>query len=139
MTKADDHQVMDETPTRLPISQLFDLKGKTAICTGSTGGIGKELCVTLAEAGCNIVSIQRPNDPALASLERAITALNRHFSAFDCDIGNPQDVRACFANIWSANIEPDILVNAAGVNKRGALAKLTDADIDMVKPSAFDV
>lgn len=60
---------------RLPIDQLFALQGRTAICTGATGGIGKELCVTLAEAGCDIVSIQLPLDPAGTSLEHEIKSL----------------------------------------------------------------
>ncbi|KAM0716323.1 hypothetical protein Q7P37_007768 [Cladosporium fusiforme] len=132
MTASDNPPGKRGTPGRLPIYQLFALHGKTAICTGSTGGIGKELCITLAEAGCDIVSIQIPNDSGLPSLERGVKALNRRFTAFDCDIGDSQGVRECFAKIWVANIEADILVNAAGINKRGALTKLTDIDIDTV-------
>lgn len=132
MTKLDNEPENGKQPLRLPVSQLFALDGKTAVCTGSTGGIGKELCITLAEAGCDIVSIQLPNDPALPSLEHSIKTLHRRFSAFACDISNSTDVRECFAKIWAANIEPDILVNAAGINKRGALTKLTDADINTV-------
>lgn len=132
MTKSENQATQEETSTRLPISQLFALDGRTAICTGSTGGIGKELCITLAEAGCDVVSVQLPVDAGQPSLEHSVKALGRPFSALDCDIGNSRDVRECFARIWAADVEPDILVNAAGINKRGALTKLTDADIDTV-------
>jgi 2-deoxy-D-gluconate 3-dehydrogenase len=119
-------------PKRLPIDQLFALEGRTAICTGATGGIGKELCVTLAEASCDIVSIQLPFDPAGPSLEHEIESLGRSFRAFECDIGDSLDVRRCFSRIWDAQIEPDILLNAAGINKRGKVTELTDVDIDSV-------
>jgi 2-deoxy-D-gluconate 3-dehydrogenase len=84
------------TPKRLPIDQLFALGGQIAICTGATGGIGKELCVTLAKAGCDIVSIQLPLDPAIPALETDIKALGRLFRAFECDIGDSHEVRKCF-------------------------------------------
>ena len=119
-------------PERLPVSELFSLRGKTAICTGSTGGIGKELCLTLAEAGCDIVSVQLPADPALPSLEHDIEALGRRFSSFECDIGNSQHVRSCFGKIWATGVEADILFNGAGINRRGNAIDLTDADIDLV-------
>lgn len=120
------------SPERLPVSDLFSLRGKTAICTGSTGGIGKELCLTLAEAGCDIVSMQLPEDPALPSLEHDIKALGRRFSSFECDIGNSQHVRSCFGKIWAAGIEADVLFNGAGTNRRGNATDMTDADIDLV-------
>jgi 2-deoxy-D-gluconate 3-dehydrogenase len=119
-------------PERLPIDQLFALKGRTAICTEATGGIGKELCVTLAEAGCDIVSIQLPLDSVGASLESEIKGLGRAFRAFECDIGDSLDVHRCFSRIWDSQIEPDILLNAAGINRRGKVTELMDADIDAV-------
>jgi 2-deoxy-D-gluconate 3-dehydrogenase len=111
---------------------LFALEGRTAICIGATGGIGKELCITLAEAGCDIVSIQLPLDPGDSSLETDIKALGRSFRAFECDIGDSCDVRKCFSRIWDAQIDPNILLNAARINKRGKVTELTDADIDSV-------
>jgi 2-deoxy-D-gluconate 3-dehydrogenase len=78
------------------------------------------------------VSIQLPLDPAGSLLEREIKALGRSFTAFECDIGDSLDVRRCFPRIWKSQIEPDILLNAAGINRRGKVTELTDADIDSV-------
>lgn len=119
-------------PERLPISQLFAIDGLTAVCTGATGGIGKEMCVTLAEAGCNIVSIQLPNDAAAPSLQEDIIALGKNFTAFECDVGRSRDLRRCFEEIWATGIQADILLNAAGINRRGGIESVTDADIDAV-------
>jgi len=123
-------------PQRLAVDQLFALKGRTAICTGATGGIGRELCVTLGEAGCDIVSIQLPLDPAGPSLGEEIKALGRTFKAFECDIGDSRGVRECFSRIWDAQIVPDILLNAAGINLRGKVTELTDSNIDSVSAVA---
>jgi 2-deoxy-D-gluconate 3-dehydrogenase len=49
--------------SNVPVRDLFDLTGKTAILTGATGGIGLATTTALAEAGADIVSIQMPTDP----------------------------------------------------------------------------
>lgn len=117
---------------RLPVSQLFAIDGLTAVCTGATGSIGKEMCVTLAEAGCNIVSIQLPNDAAALSLQEDVIALGKNFTAFECDVGCSRDLRQCFEEIWATGMQADILLNAAGINQRGGTKSLTDADVDAV-------
>ena len=123
-------------PVHLPVSRLFSTEGKTAICTGVTGGLGKELCTTLAEAGCDIVSIQLKGDPAGPMLEKAVKTLGRDFKSFDCDVGDSQALRTCFQEIWTSGVKPDIMLNAAGINRRGTIEILTDEDIDAVgKPN----
>lgn len=118
--------------SRLPLDRLFSVQGKTAICTGVTGGIGFELCVSLAEAGADIVSIQLPNDPAGASLEKSVRELGRSFMRFECDVSNSRLLRETFSDIWAAEVVPDILLNAAGINRRGPMEDFTDEDLDKV-------
>ena len=120
-------------PVHLPVSRLFSIEGKTAICTGVTGGLGKELCVALAEAGCDIVSIQLKGDPAGPLLETAVKTLGRDFKSFDCNVADSKALRTCFQDIWSSGVTPDILLNGAGINRRGTVEHLTDEDIDAVR------
>ncbi|KAJ5728532.1 hypothetical protein N7493_004862 [Penicillium malachiteum] len=115
-----------------PLNDLFSIRGKTAICTGVTGGIGQELCLTLAEAGADIVSIQLVDDPNGPKLRAAVEALGRSFSAFECDICDSKALRETFNEIWKNEIQADILLNCAGVNRRGKVEDLTDEDIDIV-------
>ncbi|KAJ6004865.1 hypothetical protein N7540_012664 [Penicillium herquei] len=115
-----------------PLNDLFSIRGKTAICTGVTGGIGQELCLTLAEAGANIVSIQLVDDPNGPKLRAAVESLGRSFSSFECDICDSKALRDTFGEIWKNEIQPDILLNCAGVNRRGKVEDLTDEDIDVV-------
>ncbi|KAH7006630.1 hypothetical protein EDB82DRAFT_493925 [Fusarium venenatum] len=121
-----------QSPVRLPVNQLFSVHGRTAICTGVTGGIGFELCAALAEAGADIVSIQLPNDPAGPRLQEMVVVFGRSFKSFECDVADSKSLRACFVSIWAAGVEPAILLNAAGVNQRGSMEDLTDDDIDKV-------
>lgn len=121
-----------QSPVHLPVNQLFSVHGRTAICTGVTGGIGFELCAALAEAGADIVSIQLPNDPAGPRLQGMVAVFGRSFKSFECDVADSKSLRACFVSIWAAGVEPAILLNAAGVNQRGSMEDLTDDDIDKV-------
>lgn len=116
----------------MPLADLFSIHGKTAICTGITGGLGKSLGLTLAEAGANIVSIQLPGDPELGALEKEVRSFGREFHHFDCNVGDSAALRKCFTEIWTAGITPDILLNCAGTNRHGPLETLTDEDINVV-------
>lgn len=116
----------------IPLPDLFSIQGKTAICTGITGGLGKSLGLTLAEAGANIVSIQLPGDPELGALEKEVRSFGQKFHHFDCNIGDSVALRKCFTEIWTAGVAPDILLNCAGTNRHGPLETLTDEDINVV-------
>lgn len=122
------------------IFDIFALKGKTVIVTGGTGGLGAAMTVALAEAGANIVSVQLPNDPLGGALKEAVQRLQRNFSVFECDIADSKSIRETFASIWEAGIAPDILLNCAGVNRRGKVEDISDEDINTVRyPCGFPV
>jgi 2-deoxy-D-gluconate 3-dehydrogenase len=122
-----------------PLTNLFSIQGKTAICTGITGGLGKTLGLTLAEAGANIVSIQLANDPELPALQKEVKSLGREFHHFDCNIGDSVALRRCFTDIWERGIVPDILLNCAGTNRHGPLETLTDEDISHVSATYLSI
>lgn len=115
----------------LPID-LFSIKGKTAICTGATGTIGSELCLALAEAGANIVSIQLEDDPLGDNLKSRVERFGRDFHAFHCNIGDSDALRAVFQEIWAQGIVPDILLNGAAMNRHGTVEEFDDEIIDQI-------
>ena len=88
------------------------LKGKTALVTGSTSGIGLGLAVELARQGANIM-LNGFGDVAAAKAE--VAALGGKVSYHDADMSKPAEieamVRACEAEFGAV----DILVNNAGI------------------------
>lgn len=114
------------------VSELFSLQGKTAICTGGTGGLGLSMAIALAEAGADIVSIQMKDDARASMLEEGVKACGRSLKVFEADVADSPALRACFAQIWESGITPDILLNCAGINRRAKVEDFTDENIDAV-------
>lgn len=98
------------------LADMFSLQGKTALVTGATGGLGLSMCLVLAEAGADIVSIQLPNDKGSSLLEDGVQAQGRKLSVFTADVGDSDVLRATMKHIWAAGHVCDILLNCAGLN-----------------------
>lgn len=101
-----------------------------------TGGLGTEMCIAMAESGADIVSIHLPDDPAQAELEEAVRSFGRNARGFVCDVGDSAKLRETFQAMWTAGVVPDILLNCAGLNRRGAIEEMTDDKIDLVRPAS---
>jgi hypothetical protein len=114
------------------LSSVFSLDGKCAIVTGGTGGLGLEMSTTLAKAGADIISIQLPNDPLADGLAKAVESTGRKLKVFECNVADSKQLRGCFAKIWESGITPDILLNCAGIMRRGPILDITDDDLDAV-------
>ncbi len=104
------------------------LKGKVAIVTGASRGIGRAIAHELAKAGCDVVLAAR-DAGALESLAVEIrNGLGRRALVQAADLREPDAasrvVRACTAEFGSL----DVVVNNAGATKRGNFFELTDAD-----------
>jgi NAD(P)-dependent dehydrogenase (short-subunit alcohol dehydrogenase family) len=113
----------------VPLAELFSLKGRVALVTGASSGIGRALAVTLAEAGAAVCLLAR-REAELAALARDIAERGGRALAVPCDLGDraalPDAVRRAAAGFGP----PDILVNAAGVNPRRAIDAVTARDWD---------
>lgn len=92
------------------------------------------MLVSMAESGAsNIISIYHPDDQAgQQALEQAITAAGGKCIGFSGDVGDSAGLRKTFHNIWDAGIVPDVLLNCAGLNRRGPIESMTDEKIDLV-------
>jgi NAD(P)-dependent dehydrogenase (short-subunit alcohol dehydrogenase family) len=87
------------------------LKGKTALITGATKGLGRGAAEAIAEAGGNIIAIGR-NQSELNSLGKKIRKLNVQYTSFNCDVTNYSKIKNFITNLKKL----DILVNNAGTN-----------------------
>ena len=102
------------------------LKGKTALITGASRGIGKEIALALAKEGCNIVinDIEPAMDEAKKTVSE-IKALKVNAEAFAADVSNYESVEKMVAEIQKRFQKIDILVNNAGITKDRTLKKMT--------------
>jgi NAD(P)-dependent dehydrogenase (short-subunit alcohol dehydrogenase family) len=106
------------------IARLFDLKGRTALVTGASSGLGRAIAEALAGAGARIVAAAR-RKAALDETVRALRESGAQAEAVSADIAD----RAEIARLADAAAQPfgapDILVNAAGINMREPADKVT--------------
>ena len=93
---------------------LFDVTGKTVFVTGASSGIGKAAATCLAECGAKVVAIAR-RENALKIWSNNTSGVTSFFSA---DISNSEKIKDIISEITSKEGDPDILINAAGLNTR---------------------
>ena len=89
----------------------INLKGKTALITGATKGLGRGAAIAIAEAGGNIIAIGR-NQLELESLRIKIKKLKVNYTSFNCDVNNYNRIKSFITKLTNL----DILVNNAGTN-----------------------
>src|ERR1044071_548274 len=93
----------------------MEVKGKVAVVTGATKGIGKAIAKSLIEAGANVAICGRHD----AELREVVSELNRastgRATGVVCDVRNYDDVSALFRRTVDEFGGLDILVNNAGI------------------------
>jgi len=102
------------------------LKGKTAVVTGASKGIGAGIALALAEEGANVVvNYARAKDDA----EKVAAKINQNGSkaiTVQADVSKKADVDKLFAEAKKAFGTVDILVNNAGVYEFAPLSEITE-------------
>jgi 2-deoxy-D-gluconate 3-dehydrogenase len=109
----------------MSILSSFDLSGKTALVTGCKRGIGFAMAEALAEAGADIIGVSASLEPG-SDIEKAVLALGRKFTSYQCDFSDREAVKAFAAQVLSEQGTPDILVNNAGTIARAPAAEHPD-------------
>jgi NAD(P)-dependent dehydrogenase (short-subunit alcohol dehydrogenase family) len=95
------------------IQQLFDLKGKTALVTGGSRGLGLQMAQALGEAGARIMlSARKAEDLEEATAELQAGGIDARWIAADC--AKEEDIRRLAEETLKRMGDIDILVNNAG-------------------------
>ncbi len=109
----------------------FGLAGRTALVTGATRGIGLGVARAMAESGAAVILAGRDR----SELDRASQELqNLSTSVYtrDFDLQQVDGISAWFEELCKSSGSPDILVNSAGINRRGAATDLSLQDWNSV-------
>jgi 3-oxoacyl-[acyl-carrier protein] reductase len=112
---------------------LIDLSctSKKALVTGGGRGIGREIALRLAAAGCD-VAVSDIDLTSAESVAAEIKALGRESLALKADVSSAPEVAAMFGTCMAAFQKIDILVNNAGITRDTLLMRMKEADWDLV-------
>lgn len=107
---------------------MFELKGKTALVTGATGGIGGAIASALHAQGATVAISGRQVD----KLEALAGELKERAHVVPCDLGNKEQVGKLIEEATGKLGRLDILVNNAGLTKDNLFMVMKDEQWDEV-------
>ncbi|MCK6696240.1 2-dehydro-3-deoxy-D-gluconate 5-dehydrogenase KduD [Enterobacter bugandensis] len=111
------------------ILDTFTLSGKVALITGCDTGLGQGMAIALAQAGCDIVGVNRKAPEKTAS---DVTALGRRFVAIRADLSQQENLQYVVDTAVAEMGRIDILVNNAGTIRREEALTFSEKDWDDV-------
>lgn len=108
----------------------FNLKGRTAIITGSNQGIGQYYALALAEAGADIISVSLESD--FSETKKLIDSTGRKFKSYVSDFSDRKDLYKFIKQVKADFARIDVLINNAGTILRKPIAEHPDEYWDKV-------
>ena len=105
------------------------LRGKVAIVTGASKGIGKSIAETFAREGCELTIVSRNLEEINAAASELKSTYGTNTLAMKCDVSNFSEVDKMVRNTVEHFKRIDILVNNAGV--LGPVGSLVDNDLEL--------
>lgn len=110
------------------------LKGKCAVITGSTRGIGKAIAIKYASLGCNIViNYKSENDEVNArELSDEICKLGVDTLIVKANVGDFEEAKNLVEKAKEKFGKVDILVNNAGITKDNLILRMNESDFDNI-------
>ncbi len=111
---------------------MFDLKGKLALVTGSSRGIGKAIAKKLLEAGADVIIHGKSNGESLQVTFKEFKSIKDGVYAEHADTSKPEEIESMFKRIEKNIGKPDILVNNAAVLSRKPFLELEYKEWDRI-------
>ena len=108
------------------MQNMFDLTGQVALVTGGSKGLGREMALTLAEAGADVVIGARTEGVLRETAVSLQKATNRQIHPYILDVTQSESVNSMVAYTLETFGRIDILVNNAGLNIREPIAQISD-------------
>ena len=110
----------------------MNLKGKTAVVTGGSRGLGRAICLELAAGGANLVFCFAGNEAAAQETAQACRALGAEVDHLRCNVADSTQVKELMETAVQRFGRIDILVNNAGITRDGLMLTMKESDFDQV-------
>lgn len=108
------------------MQNIFDLTGQVAVVTGGSKGLGREMALTLAEAGADVVIGARTKEDLQKTAVSIRQATQRQIHPYTVDVTQSDSVNGLIAYTMETFGRLDILVNNAGLNIREPISEISD-------------
>ena len=108
---------------------MFDLKGKVAVVSGASSGLGCQMSYALAEQGADLVLLARRIEK-LEEIKKNIEKKGVKVLAIKCDVTSTEDINNAAKMAEKEYGKVDILVNCAGSSKDAGVLSMTDEEWD---------
>ena len=109
---------------------LADLKGKVALVTGASRGIGRAVALALAAAGADVAVNYHTKEQLALEVCELIRGLDRRTVAVGADVSRAPEVNRLVEAVEGELGPVDILINNAGIVQQKPLEEITEADFD---------
>ena len=106
---------------------MFNLNGRTAVITGASSGLGKQMSKAFAIQGANLVLLARRIEK-LEDLKKEYEEMGVKCVAIKCDVTNVEDIKNAADIVRKEFTKIDILVNCAGSAKNNGVLNMTDEE-----------
>ena len=108
------------------------LKGKTAIVTGGSRGIGEAIVKLFLSEGANIYSLSRSEGKSYNEFKKQAESNGSFFKWLKTDMSDRESIKNTLSEILKESASIDILVNNAGITRDGFIFRMKDEDWDDV-------
>lgn len=108
------------------------MKGRVAIVTGGSRGIGRAVAIALSEAGANLVINYAGNQKGAEETQRLCQARGAQVVLVQGNVASGEDCQAIVDAAVSHFGAVDILVNNAGITRDGLILRMTEQNFDQV-------
>src|SRR5690349_14201264 len=112
-------------------TSLFDLSGKVALVSGAAQGMGQATALAVAEAGADVLLVDRNRAGAEATAEQ-VRVLGRKVVTSTCNVSDPDAIAGLFRQLDAAFGRIDFLGNIAGDGHLAKPEELSMADLQRV-------
>lgn len=116
---------------------MFNLKGRVAVITGASSGLGKQMAYAFAKQGADLVLLARRIEK-LEELKGQLEEKGTKVLAIKCDVTNTEEIKNAASLAEEKLKKIDILVNCAGSAKNAGVLDMTDEEWDFTISTDMD-